>query len=76
MQIDRGARCHLVLPLWGRAIFIEEASIDKVVGNGGNMTQKFGTAKIDSNHEETKNTKDSFEPISSVLLRALRFFVV
>src|SRR5262245_7608473 len=28
------------------------------------------------NHEETENTKDRFESISSDLLRALRFFVV
>jgi hypothetical protein len=35
-----------------------------------------GAAKIDSNHEETNNKKDGFEPISSGLPRALRFFVV
>jgi hypothetical protein len=34
------------------------------------------SAKIDTNDEETKSTKDGFDPISSVLLRALRFFVV
>src|SRR5262249_46457056 len=29
-----------------------------------------------TNHEETKNTKNDFEPIFSSFLRALRFFVV